>query len=310
MPLINVLSDVKPWIGLGIIAGLLIGFDNPDAATILMVVLIAQMTVSLDGISFAKSDFKTYDRQILMCVICCFLINTGFTLLTGLFFIDNTQLWYGWVMLSSVPCAVSVVVSSLVMKGDAKMSVLGLTVTYVFAIALTPLITHAILGNAVDPLEILRYILMFIAIPFILTIPLKRVHLKRTPKSLFINLMMFFMVFIGLGSRRDFILGEPDVIAIVLLACVARVFAVSIVFLYAFRMMHVARKDAIVYFVNIAWKNSGMSISLTLALFGILYPNAVLPCIASLVVESIWFAIMSGLIEKMWPNDEPEAVPA
>lgn len=37
-------------------------------------------------------------------------------------------------MLASVPCAVSVVSSSLIMRGDTKLSVLGLVVTYVFAL--------------------------------------------------------------------------------------------------------------------------------------------------------------------------------
>lgn len=151
MALLRVLIDVKLWVAAGIILGLALGFDSPDAATILMFVLIAQMTVSLDGISFAKEDLKAYSRQSIGCIIACFGINTIVTLLTGLLFIDDTGLWYGWVMLSSVPCAVSVVVCTLTMRGDAKMSVLGLIATYVAAIALTPLITHLLIGDAVSP---------------------------------------------------------------------------------------------------------------------------------------------------------------
>ena len=51
MPLINVLCDVKVWILLGVVLALGIGFDNPNASTILMFVLIAQMAVSLTGSS-------------------------------------------------------------------------------------------------------------------------------------------------------------------------------------------------------------------------------------------------------------------
>lgn len=304
MALLNVLTDVKLWVATGIVLGLLLGFDNPNAATMLMIVLIAQMTVSLDGISFVRSDFKTYDKKILGCIIACFGINTAVTLLTGLLFIDNTQLWYGWVMLSSVPCAVSVVVASLTMKGDAKMSVLGLIGIYVVAIALTPLITHLTIGDAVNPMEIMRYILLFILVPFILSIPVKRLHLGHVPKSIFINAMMFLLVFIGLGSRREYILDQPDLILWVLLACAVRIFTVGFLCAFAFQKMKIDRESGIVYMVNAVWKNSGMSVSLTMALFGTIYPSAVLPCIASLVVESVWFAVMTGMIDKIWPEQE------
>ncbi len=310
MPLINVLSDVKPWVGLGIILALLIGFDHPDAASILMVVLIAQMTVSLDGIKFARDDFKTYSKSILGCVVCCFLINTAVTLLTGLLFIDNTQLWYGWVMLASMPCAVSVVVASLVMKGDAKLSVLGLTVIYLVAIALTPILTHTILGSAVNPLEVLKYILMFIAIPFILSVPIKKLHLRRIPKTLFINLMLMLMVFIGLGSRREYLFGEPDVVLTLIVANLGRIFLLGFILVYAMKAAKMNRERSIVYLVTSIWRNSGMSISMGMALFGATMPDVVLPCVLSLVMEAAWFAIMDKLIDIIWPPENSEALPS
>ncbi len=166
MPLINVLCDVKVWILLGVVLALGIGFDNPNASTILMFVLIAQMAVSLDGIQFHRDDFKHYDKEIVISLLCCFGFNTLLTLACGLLFIDDSHLWTGWVMLSSVPCGVSVVVASLVMRGDTKMCVLSLTVIYICAIGLTPLITKTLLGDSVNPLEVLKYILLFIGMHF------------------------------------------------------------------------------------------------------------------------------------------------
>ena len=313
MPLMNILCDVKIWVFLGIVLALILGFDNPDAATILMFVLIAQMAVSLDGIEFKKSDFKTYDRHIVGCVLGCFGINTILTLVTGLFFIGDSHLWTGWVMLSSVPCAVSVVVASLVMKGDAKLSVLSLTVVYVCAIGFTPLITKTLLGNAVDPLEILRYIVLFIAVPFGLSFLVKRLHLKHEPKSIFINLMMLMMVFIGLGNRRDFIFSDFDVVVWLILACTVRIFIVSIILVLVFKRIGIRRENGIVYLVMSVWKNSGMSISMTMALFATTMPDAVLPCVVSLVMEASWFAVMSKLIDRIWPPEKigiPESTSA
>ncbi len=306
MSLMNVLCDVKVWILIGIVMAMAMGFDHPDAATILMVVLIAQMSVSLDGIRFIREDLARYRRNILWCIIGCFGINTGLTLLTGLFFIDDPQLWTGWVMLASVPCAVSVVVSSLIMRGDAKLSVLGLTVIYVVAIAFTPVLTKLILGNAVNPFEIMRYIVMFIVIPFALSFVIRRLQLRREPKTVFINLMMLLMVFIGLGSRRDYILSDLETVFLLIIACSIRITLATIIILGFIRRGGIDRENGIVYMVMSVWKNSGMSISLTMALFASTMPAAVLPCIVSLVIETAWFAIMTKYVDKVIPEPDSD----
>lgn len=301
MTLLNIITDVKFWVLIGLILGLTIGFDHPDAGTILMLVLIIQMTLSLDGLSFKKEDFKDDAKGILINVICCFVINTGLTLLTGLFFIDDTALWYGWVMLSAVPCGVSVVSAALLMKGNTKLAVLSLTVIYLVALGLTPMITHLLIGSAVSPLEVLRYILMFILIPFILTIPLKKLHLPRIPKVIGINLMMMFMIFIGLGSRREYIFDEPQVVMWIIVGCLLRIFAFSIIFTLLLKRMNVERGAAITYISMGFWKNSGMATSMCMALLVAVYPSSVLPCIISLVTEAAWFAILNALITRIWP---------
>ena len=301
MALLNVLEDIKVWIAVAIVLALVFGFGSPDASTIMMLALIAQMAVALDGIRFSRSDFGTYRKPILVNFVCCFGICTGFTLLTGLFFIDNQALWTGWVMLSAVPCAISVVPSALFLKADPKLAVLSLTVIYVIAIALTPLITHTLIGNSVNPLEVLRYILMFILIPFVLTIPIKRLHLKQAPKTLFINLMMFILVFVGLGSRQEFVFSEPMIVLSLVVACMFRIFLVSTVFVLAMKKLGCDRDNGLNYVTFCYWKNSGMSASLTMGLFAATMPEAVLPCVVSLIVEAVWFAILTKAIDRVWP---------
>lgn len=303
MTLLNLLTDVKAWVIIGIILGITVGFDSPDSATILMVVLIVQMTLSLDGLSFGREDFRRDAKGIAINVACCFLVNTGLTLITGLFFIDDTALWYGWVMLSAVPCGVSVVSAALLMKGDTKLAVLSLTAIYILALGLTPLITHTLIGSAVSPLEVLRYILMFILIPFILTIPLKRLHLPRVPKVIGINIMMMLMISIGLGSRRDYIFTEPMVVVWIVIACLFRIFAFSTVLTIALKRMGAERGAAITHISMAFWKNSGMAASMTMALLATVYPSAVLPCIVSLVMEASWFAIFNALVRRIWPAE-------
>ena len=122
--------------------------------------------------------------------------------------------------------------------------------------------------------------------------------------------MMLLMVFIGLGSRRDFIFSDSDVVMLLIGACLIRIFAASFILLYMMKRAGVKRDNAVVYLSMAAWKNSGMSISMTMALFAATMPDAVLPCVVSLVMEAAWFALMSKAIEKIWPVPaSEEAIP-
>ena len=95
--------DVKFWIVLAIILGLVLGFDHPDAPNMLIITLMLQMTLALQGLKFDFSDMKENRKGVIFSLILCFVLNSGITLLTGLLFIDDEALWYGWVMLASVP---------------------------------------------------------------------------------------------------------------------------------------------------------------------------------------------------------------
>lgn len=302
MAAVNVLTDVKIWVVLGIIFGLVFGFDGSDSGTILMISLMIQMTLALDGIQFSREDLRRYRRKVAVSLACCFILNTSLTLAAGLVFIDNTALWYGWVMLAAAPCAVSLISASLFMHGDTKMAVLSLVTVYLVAMVASPVITHMLIGDAVDPLDILKYIVLFIAIPFAITIPLRRLSLPRIPKVIGINAMMLILVFIGLGSRRDYIFSEPEIILWLGIVCFLRVFVFSLILVPIIRRSGCERSDGVVYLVISVWRNSSMAVSMCMVLLSATYPEAAMPAIVSLVIESAWFAFINGTIDRMWPR--------
>ena len=52
------------------------------------------------------------------------------------------------------------------------------------------------------------------------------------------------------------------------------------------------------------WKNSGMAASIYMSLFAATLPEAVLPCVVSLIIETVWFALLTKYIDSMWPPSE------
>ncbi|HKM09864.1 MAG TPA: Na+-dependent transporter [Candidatus Methanomethylophilaceae archaeon] len=304
MALIDILADLKLWVVIGIIAGLLVGSIGDSAATIIIIVLIIQMSVSFEGLSFKRKDMREYSRPIVLGIVCCFFVNSGATLLLGSLFIPtSTAIWYGWVMVAAVPSAVSVVSASLYLKGDTKATVLMTSSIYLAALAITPLISWTFTGSAVSPLEILKYILLFILIPLFASQLFKRFKLPNKGKIIFINIMLSILLFLALGVNREYIFGQPDIIIWIIVVCFIKTFVIATIMLYLLRRKGTDRDMGMIYILFSVWKNTGMATSLSLVLLPGM-AGAAIPGAISLIVESIWFSAFISYSERMWPREE------
>ena len=298
----NPIWDIKAWIILGIILGFVLGFDHPDAPTMLIITLMIQMTLALQGLKFDFSDIGSNKRPMLVCLLLCFGLNTGITLLTGLLFIQETALWYGWIMLSAVPCAISVMTMAFYMKGDMKLGMLGFSLIYIVALVLTPALTHVLMGESASWVKILEYVVLFVVVPVVIDIPLNRVTIPPRVKILVMNAVILVMVFISVGFRRDYIIDNPDIAVLLLAANIFRIFVPSLILLFLLKKMNYDRDKGVVYIAISAWRNSGLATTLCIIMFSTTYPDALLPAVMSLLVENLWFVIMQGSFDKLWPK--------
>ncbi|MCQ2070217.1 MAG: Na+-dependent transporter [archaeon] len=301
-------TDVRVFVVLGIIAAFCIGSIGEAVATISLVVLIAQMTASLHGLHMDRGGLRKDLVPSLWSLVCCFGISAGAALASGLVFMDYyPEMWYGWVMLAAAPPAVSVITVALIMKGDVGMGAVAMAVIYAFALGLTSLYTFVFIGDAVSPLEILKYVVLFIVVPVVLNVPLGRVNIQKKYKVFFINVMMFLLLVLSLGKNRDFIIGNCGIVLVLVVFCILRTFAVSAVMLWYLRSHGHSRERSVVYVAFAVWKNSGLATSMCMILLAGM-PAAALPCAVSLVVEAVWFAITNHQMAKYWPAEAEEVV--
>ena len=303
MAMMSVLTDIKYWVAASIFVAFAVGSLGDQVPNMVIAVLMLQMIAAMAGLSFRKDDFKKDAKPIFWSFVCCFGICTALTLAVGVLFIPSYKdLWYGWVMLASVPAGVSVITLSLMMKGNRVMSVLALTVIYLIALALTPLLTTVFIGDAVSPLDIFKYVLLFIAVPLLVNIPLKKVKLNQNGKVIFINIMMFLLMVFSIGNNRDFIIDNLDLVLYIIAACLVRTFGVSLTMVWFMKRHGTDRDNGVVYMGFAVWKNSGLATTMCLVLLDA--SESALPCVLSLMMESIWFAVMNGYIKKHWPSHE------
>jgi BASS family bile acid:Na+ symporter len=295
------LTDVRWWILSGLAAAFIVG-DTGHAPMIAMVTLMILMIVSLQGLTFRRSDITEKKKELLIGVLICYAVAGGVTLLVGSFY--DHEIWVGFAMIAAVPCAISVTTGTLILKGDTKLAMITTAVIYIIALAVTPLMTHVFIGEAVSPFEVLKYVALFIAIPFIVSIPLKKVVIDADTKSISINIIFFILMFITFGANKDFILSEPETVLWVAAGCLVRIAAVAAAMEVILKWMRMRRDARIPMVLLSIWKNSALALSLTMIL--IEAKESVMPSALSLPLEMIWYIGMIWYFQKRCPPAEDQ----
>lgn len=294
-------TDVRLYVLAGIVLAFCVGSLGDFVAKTSIVVLILQMIASIHGLKLNRDDFRKEFKPAIISTLCCFGICSGSALLMGLFFINSYEgMWYGWVMLAAVPSAVSVVTIALMMRGNMAMTMISMVFIYGVALVITPVMTMVLIGDAVSPLEILKYTILFIAIPLVANIPLSRFKVEKKYKVTFINCMMLLLLVFSLGKNRDFILDNGAIVFVIIIACVFRTFVIGSILLWLMRKRGTDRSNVVIYVGHSVWKNSGLATSMCMLLMADI-PEAALPCAVSLVIEAVWFAITNKEMAEHWP---------
>jgi BASS family bile acid:Na+ symporter len=302
MALLGVLTNIRNWVIVGIVCALLIGSWGPDTPTYVLIVLMVQMTLSMDGVTLKPKDIKEYRKTILYSILVVYGVGAGLTLLSGLFFFNSyPEVWQGWAILATVPCAVSsVTMVSLYARGNLKSGIMCVAVTYILSLATAPLISFVLIGDAVSPLEIFKYVVLFLAVPMLINIPLGKVEIDKRIKTITINVMLFLMIVFSLGYNREYIFNEPTLVTLVIIVNIIRIFGASFMMIFLFKKYGKSRDNCIVYIAMGVWRNSGLAMSLCLILLTD-SPGAVIPCVVAMVIEMVWFAVVIEYLNKRWP---------
>lgn len=299
---LNIITDIRPWIVVGLIVGLVIG-DTGEAPTIAMITLVVMMCVSLHGLDFNRSDVIRNRKEVALGVLICYGVAGGVTLFVGSFY--DHDLWLGWVMIAAVPCAISVTSGTLILKGNTKLAMITVTTIYLIALAVTPVMTKVFIGEAISPFEVLKYVALFIIIPFIVSVPLRKVAINANVKAVSINIMFFILVFITFGANKEFIFSEPRTVLWVVAGCLVRIVAVALTMELVLKWIRAKRDSRIPLVLLSIWKNSALAMSMTMILIST--SESVLPSALSLPLEMIWFMVLIWYYQKRCPPDEVKA---
>ena len=297
-----ILLNVRYWILAAIVIGFIVGDIGGEYDKILLIVfLMIMMCFSLTKLVFVKEDLAHYRKYVILSIFLSSVVATLITLAVGLMYPE--EMWHGWVILACVPCAISVVSGTMFMKGDAKLIMISLSVIYLLAIALTPLLSYVLIGNAINPMEIVKYVLLLVLIPLVVSIPLRKVGVPENANALIINFTFFMFALIAIGRSRDFFFDNLWLALAVIGATAIRIAVVHLVFEYSMRYAGMPRENRIPYSLLLIWRNSGLALAMVMLLF----PDenmALAPASISMIFEQFYFMFMMWYYEKVVPPAE------
>lgn len=266
-------------------------------SNIVMFILMAQMVLSLDTLPLNKTLVKFDRKTIFLTMFFCYVFNSLISVLFGLpFLMSYPEVWYGWAMIAAIPCGICVVLMCVITRGDVLSAFRVVVLSYTVGLIYSPLVSLLLIGDAINPLEILEYLLLFIVIPFILSRVFTKYPLKRETKVPLLNILIALLVFFPVSQNKDLIFNNPELIALIFVFCISRCIVLHIGSLGFIKAFKIPESQKGLYLTLGVMKSTGLALSMVLLVIPGVY-EATVPCFCCVIVEIVWLSIMTKRYE-------------
>jgi len=222
-----------------------------------------------------------------------FLINFGFlsflTLFIGFFFFNQKELWEGFVVMAAVPPAIAIVPLTKILHGDTTFSLFSLLFLYISSLFLTPLFIFLFLSEEIDVIALLQTTFLLILFPLFLSRFIK----IKFDVSMVSNFCFFIVVFAMIGSNREFLFKDWEVLLFLSAALFIRTFGSGSIVRLIGKKLKLKENKIIPYSLFASFKNDGLAMILASSLFS---SRAAFPALLAIVFEMLWMCCLEARI--------------
>jgi BASS family bile acid:Na+ symporter len=273
-------------------SGLVIGFATGGfpaySKEISQLALGLGMTFALTEISFASLSPRIEFRRFVVSLLASYGGLSGLVLVFALLSPDP-GIHDGWVLMASVPPAISVVPITSYLRGDTRRIVISLAILYLIGLLLVPVITLVFTHQTVPLNDLVLQTILLIGIPMLASRPLRRWRTIAGARTSAVGISFFFLVIAIAGSTRGPLLARPELLLSLALLSLARTFGIGGLLFFLARTLRLTRDSQIALTAFGSFKNLGLAVVLAFAVYG---PIATLPSIVSLVCEILWLGTL------------------
>ena len=261
-------------------------------------ILVVMLTLSLSRIPYKNLSPVRYWRSFLRSVVLGLLISSIIPLI-GYFLLRDTEFGVqsmGLVFIAATPFAGSVVPLSFILNGDTEHASRGTIIVYILSLLWIPFIIWLTLGETVDMTEVIIIVAELLLIPLIASRLITWVKIDRDIMSIFLNLCIFVLVWLSVGStqfRGDFWI----FVAFIVIAAL-RSFGLGTTVEVVEKRAGIPWSQRVTDILMVSYKNKGIAIALCMS---VLMPSgqapiAMVAIATSILVEITWVAFMDSVL--------------
>ncbi|MEA1994068.1 MAG: hypothetical protein U9N35_06725 [Euryarchaeota archaeon] len=249
------------------ILALLLGLIFPQASSSLenyfILILGAIMFFSLLDLEFSRRIENKND--ILFALFLNYIILGGFLIAAGSLF--KTSFFQGFVVMAVGPPAVAVIPFTNVLKGDLRLSMLGVTLAYLSSIVIAPVVIFLVFGETLSYIRLLKTLIEFIVIPMILAYLASKTKFGtkiKEKKDNIVVILMFLLLYTIIGINRSSFF-RPEMVYLIIMAFV-KTFGFGFGIFYLLKSTALEKRISFALFGS--FKNCALLAAIALETFG------------------------------------------
>jgi BASS family bile acid:Na+ symporter len=270
--------------------GMLVPYVAPVTRSLVLPCLALAMTLST--IEVAGSTFRSPRPLLLpafLGIIMSYIIMGNVLIGLAALLVSDEVLWTGFVLLAAVPPAISVIPFSLMLRGNATLSLFGTVGAHLGGLAIIPLIAFSLLGaSSPDPFKLLLTMLLLIVLPLVVSrwLIVKGWKERVTPfRSAITNGSFFVILYTMVGLNRDLILGRTASLLPVVFVLICTTFILGFLIDWVLNLLHIPRETRTSLILLGTMKNQSAAGALALTFFS---QEAALPAAVSTVLMTLY----------------------
>ena len=267
-----------------------------------LMIFPSMMVVDFSEIARALKDKK----KCLLSSFFNYCLNPFVVLLLGRLFLSyHEDLYTGWILVGIAPDIDLLLLWTFLARGNNSLSIMLVAINALFSVFMIPLLIHLFLGSRVsyDPLLVLRSVLIYLILPLVIGIILRRMlthrmgarGLRAAGPYLLIsrNFGMISTLMILFALKGHIILDNPGWVALMALPIgIFLCFTFSMVFLTS-RFFRFNYEDSVAIAFNGTGRNYELSTAIALSAFG---PNV---AVATIIYPLIDIFVMFFIVGKV-----------
>ncbi|TRX70688.1 bile acid:sodium symporter family protein [Carboxylicivirga sp. M1479] len=258
---------------LAVVLGLVFGDYAANIKDYTIYVLAMVMTFSMTNIrSSSFYPVKSLVKPMLVGMFLNYLVYAFVMIGLAYVFIDDKDLFYGFVVIATTPPGVAIIPFSYILKGDVEYAIKGVLGAFLCTVFVTPFAVGWLTGNdGVNSLDLFVLMLKTIVLPLAISRVLlfsKVSPMVNVVRGKIVDWGFALLIFIAVGLNRQVFFSEPLILLQIAVVLFVSHFVLGLVFE---KVAKVFKRDKVKMMSEnllLTIKSSGFAVVTAITLFG------------------------------------------